>query len=411
MARDGADVNTPLLGVAADAPTRRRRVVALALAVGALAAGAFGVRSARRAAPTLSAADAAALDAAAAMLGYNTSVLRPRGNKPIVTYTLHLGCESDELKAANPSFWARPVTEARLVYHNLNSHVFFDWEHGLKMTAEDLAPGDSQTFFVDTDVPNWEYGFALKNDAGEILYEIGNGGANGARHGVPTAPLFRSKECTNAYGGFHNRMAPIDVMKTSTPGFVDASFGSCKPDCIPRGAYWDRPLADKQRMTAVMKTNPPRGLGAKFSMFGTNKQGVCTMNIHNQNGAYDDIMIHVDPRPKDSKSIIDFKTAGKWAGDYSGWRTQPWDEAALGPKLENDPNKKWWYTYEYANEGLKVYLNGAYKFTASWRSTRAYEHATYIDIWWSTARHVGGDGTCYLTPEPTFRQLRARVPL
>lgn len=264
---------------------------------------------------------------------------------------------------------------------------------------------------MQTNVPNWEYGFALKNDAGELLYEIGNGGHNARKHRVPTAPLFHEDECTNAYGGFHNRMAPMDVMKTPTPGFVDVRFGSCHHDCIPRGEYWDWPTVSKQRMTNVMRTNPPKGLGAKFTMFGTNKQGVCTMNIHNQNGQYDDIMIHVDPRPTESKSIIDFKTAGKWAGDYSGWRTQAWDTKALGPTAENDATKKWWYSYEYTNDGLKVYLNGVYKFTAAWRSTRAYERATYIAMNWNRERHSGGDGTCYLTPEPKVRELRARVPV
>jgi hypothetical protein len=360
----------------------------------------------------LGAANLRRLDDAAAALGYDRRALRPQGNKPMITYVLHLGCETAAVTALNPTFWASPVVEARLVFHNVGAGDFFSWKKGLVMTEVNEYPGDSKSYEVTTDVPNWEYGFALRNQAGEIVYEIGVGGGKARANRRPVAPLFHQKECTNSYGGFHNRMAPIDVLRAPSPGFVDTVFGACASDCRPAGDYWSWSVADKQRMTEVMKTNPPTGLGAKFTMFGVNADGVCTMNIHNQNGNYDDIMLHYDARPKQGKSIIDFKTAGSWAGDYSGWRTQLWPTTYVGPTAENDPNIKWWYTYEYTNTGLRVSLNGNTLFTAPWRSAGAYKHVSYIDLGWQTNDHIKSTpGVCYLTPEAPPRAPQTRILL
>jgi hypothetical protein len=49
------------------------------------------------------------LDDHAARLGYKTALLIPTGNRPEIRYALHLGCESDELKALNPTFWNSPI--------------------------------------------------------------------------------------------------------------------------------------------------------------------------------------------------------------------------------------------------------------------------------------------------------------
>jgi hypothetical protein len=291
------------------------------------------------------------------------------------------------------------------------------------MTQIDREAGDDQTFELFTTLPDWEYGFALKNQNGDILYEIGNGGDNGAIYNVPTAPLFGQKNCTNAYGGFHNRMAPIDVMSSDRAGYVDARFGTCEATCRPSGEPWTWPLSEKRRMTSLMARDPAKGLGTKFSMFGTNSDGVCTMNIHNQNGASDDIMIHIDPRPNPARPntcgkacyITDFRVNGNWPADYSGFRTQNWDTDYLGTNQENDPNAHWIFTYEYAEDGLKVYLgDNDLIYTASWLTAGAYDHVSYIDMDYQKAYHINQDGSaskCFLTPQAQNMPNKARIAL
>lgn len=168
-----------------------------------------------------------------ANLGYKIPLVLPTGNAPMVEYNLHLGCEDDVVKARSGDFWTSPVTEARLVYHNYEEYDFFSWEKGIPMHTANIYPGDSQTWAVDTNVPDWEYGFALKNERGEILYEIGDNTMDDTPSRI--APLFQQKECTNMYGMHHNRMAPIDVAKSERPGYVDKTFGSCRTDCVLKG--------------------------------------------------------------------------------------------------------------------------------------------------------------------------------
>ena len=64
-----------------------------------------------------------------------------------------------------------------------------------------------------TNEVDFEYGFALKNQKGEVWYEIG---AN-------PAPLF-GENCAQMYGSFYNRIAPNDEHKQ----FV---FGDCAHAC------------------------------------------------------------------------------------------------------------------------------------------------------------------------------------
>jgi len=88
-----------------------------------------------------------------------------------VTFTLDTSCVSPAYEAANAAFFASPIVEARVVYHSLgkaSSSDWFEWKRGVVMD-----PLGSGQYYARTDAVNWEYGFALRNQAGAILYEIG----------------------------------------------------------------------------------------------------------------------------------------------------------------------------------------------------------------------------------------------
>jgi len=353
-----------------------------------------------------------------ANLGYKEPLVLPQGNAPMVQYNLHLGCEDDVVKSRSGNFWTSPVVEARLVYHNYQQDDFFSWENGIPMQKVNIYPGDSQTWAVDTNVPDWEYGFALKNAAGQILYEIGDD----KMEDMPssTAPLFQQKECTNMYGMHHNRMAPLDVANSTRAGYVDTTFGSCRNDCVLEGDPWEWSAADKERMTEVMKNNPPKGLGSSFMMYGTTSPGVCTLNLYAQAGcgiSTDDIVLHADPRPNQNKMIFDFLTCGHWSGDYSGWRTQAWTSMPeVGPANEQATDTKWKYTYEYTANGLQVEIESSTTakrnlILAPWLSSNPYDRVRSIAVGWNPAFHAHSTGTCQLAPIFSPRVERQRVPL
>lgn len=235
-----------------------------------------------------------------------------------------------------------------------------------------------------------------------------------------TAPLFQQKECTNMYGMHHNRMAPIDVAHSARPGYVDKTFGWCKNDCVLMGDPWEWSDADKKRMTAVMKNNPPKGLGSSFMMYGTTAPGVCTLNLYAKAGcgiATDDIVLHADPRPKENKMIFDFFTCGEWSGDYSGWRTQAWSSMPeVGPANEQATDVKWKYTYEYKANGLQVEIESSTKpkrflILAPWLSNNPYDRVRSIATGWNHNFHPRSTGECQLAPIFSPRVERARVPL
>ena len=446
------DERTPLVAPAARAPaawTTATRALTIALALAGVTGAAVGVGSRlgaetpvatpfkmtiatvdelasegssaikqARAITTHSAENRAIAAKIEANLGYKTPIVLPKGNAPLVEYNLHLGCEDDVVKSRSGDFWSSPVTEARLVYHNYEEYDFFSWEKGIPMHKANIYPGDSQTWAVDTNVPDWEYGFALKNERGQILYEIGDNTMDDTPSRI--APLFRQKECTNMYGMHHNRMAPIDVAKSERPGYVDKTFGSCRTDCVLKGDPWEWSDADKARMTAVMKHNPPKGLGSSFMMYGTNSPGVCTLNLFAQAGcgiAQDDIVLHADPRPSQGIMIFDFLTCGSWTGDYSGWRTQAWSSMPeVGPANEQGNGIKWKYTYEYKADGLQVEIESStmpkrFLILAPWLSSSPYDRVRSIGTGWNYAYHPRETGECQLAPIFSPRAERARVPV
>ena len=142
------------------------------------------------------------------------------------TYTLDVGCASESTKAMNEGFFANGATivGAKLVHHNLGTTSFFEYKRALGMT---LASDDGyrKKFTLTTNAVNFEYGFALVNNRGEYLYEIGDKKS-------PLKEAFTTNErlnCVQKYGKYFNRVRTMD----KDPKKVDFAFGSCAAECPP----------------------------------------------------------------------------------------------------------------------------------------------------------------------------------
>lgn len=324
--------------------------------------------------------------------GVETGIHPPRpkrnpGKSTPLTYTLHLGCENSDLIAKHPNFFSgdySSIVEARLVYHNYDvrsptggsSSGFFEWDKGLKMNSINLQTGDLKTFEITTNKINFEYGFALKNAQGHILYEIGEDNKS---------PL-DDAECTYTFGKYRNRVVTHDWKAAETLGFIDHVFGSCKENCLPGDVNdpWSWSEEAKALGSAQIRSYPPTGLNGQFMMFGENKNGICTMNLHTQRGTCDDILIHFDPRPKTNTFITDNQRCGVWQSQYE---VIDWDTAELGSVQENDETK-WKFVFQYHTDGLNILLNGDFYHKYGWDSQDGgYNTVSYIQIEYLNDKH------------------------
>ena len=320
---------------------------------------------------------------------------RNPGRSTPLTYTLHLGCESDDLIAKHPTFFNgeyRDIVEARIVHHNyhVNAGVgtasFFEWDHGLVMEEVNLQTGDLKTFVLTTNKINYEYGFALKNSAGKVLYEIGK---------VRESPL--EGDCVYNFGGYRNRVITTDWRRSTDLGFIDATFGRCAANCMPGDPAnpWDWDEEAKRKGSNMMKKYPPTGLNGQFIMYGVNNGGICTMNLHTQRGDCDDILTHFDPRPKTSSFITDNQRCNVWQGQYE---TLPWKTAEMGSVQEND-NTRWKFTFQYHTDGLNILLNDEYYHKYAWDAQDGgYNTISYIQIEFLRDKHYR-QGVAFHDPE------------
>ena len=402
------DAETPLLGGDRErASSSRRRALVASIAAVSLLGAAVARGSASAGGATVARALGAGKDAdattyarresarraRASALGYfkRTRVL-PRGASPTLTYTLHLGCENAE------GGFFDDVQEARIVRHDYGDHEhFFEWERGIKMRRVNLFPGDTGTFSVDTDAVDWEWGFAVKNSRGEIRYEIGK-----KRDG---APLGGNDVCANTFGEYTNRIIGWDSRRTSEPGYVDYVFGSCARNCIPTGDPFSWSPAEQSKNTAKMLANPPKGLGSAFKMYGVAGKAWCTINIHTQRGASDDIMMVFNPRSRNSETIMDIATGCKPAVtdpngecNWAGYRESvPWNDAEMGTVQSTDMNKHWMFEFTYVADGMDITLNGKPFYTYKWRSSDGgYDSVSYIQMNGGQPRLVFKTGECNL---------------
>lgn len=359
---------------------------------------------------------------AAALGRYNVRVPRkPSGKRSPITYTLHMGCESDALKTAFPEFFGpgANVTEARIVYHNFDGNEFFDWSKGVKMESSNLFPGDTHAWAATTDALNHEWGFALKNAQGRILREVGPNNFNSKRvrrKDLPRSALDVRDSCVHSYGGYINRIINIDAARTterSPRGYVDFTFGACRESCHPDGEPHEWTAAERDLMTSVLEAQPPRGIGFSYIMYGWNNLGVCTMNLFasrsppgNPTQVCDDIVIHFDPRPKwsghPSLFITDDRRCGTWQNNYAPVNDQSWwwRTDKLGSIEEND-DTEWRIDFKYTAGGVEIRMgkDKEYYNLFPWSGDSGVDAITRITTAFNANFHRAGvPGTgCYLS--------------
>ena len=158
------------------------------------------------------------------------------GTNPSSTFTLFTQCKTQEVKYLNPDFWFSPLVNAYIVKHNYGTDDFFSLDGAVVMTRKELSDG-VYGYEATTNQVDWEYGYALQNQRGEVWYEIG---AN-------PAPLY-AENCAQMYGSYYNRIAPNDATKSSL-------FGSCLnacPEDYRDSAYCRKPLTEAISATAPL---------------------------------------------------------------------------------------------------------------------------------------------------------------
>ncbi len=158
------------------------------------------------------------------------------GTNPSSTFTLFTQCKTREVKYLNPDFWFSPLVNAYIVKHNYGTDDFFSLDGAVVMTRKELSDG-VYGYEATTNQVDWEYGYALQNQRGEVWYEIG---AN-------PAPLY-AENCAQMYGSYYNRIAPNDATKSSL-------FGSCLnacPEDYRDSAYCRKPLTEAISATAPL---------------------------------------------------------------------------------------------------------------------------------------------------------------
>ena len=147
----------------------------------------------------------------------NGEIRQPR------TFTMYDHCLSREVRewAYEKDFWNFARRSGKVVRHNYGSPDFFNYEKGIEMTREEIADG-LYAWQVNTtghrDGTDWEFGFAMENDKGDYLYEIGKGTEN--------MPLSFTT-CSQRYGDFFNR----NIQNERDKSHISYVFGTCHAQC------------------------------------------------------------------------------------------------------------------------------------------------------------------------------------
>jgi hypothetical protein len=143
--------------------------------------------------------------------------------RPEVTFTLDASWIDPRVRQANPDFFTSPLSEAYVVRHNYRSHLFFLDKDKIKMTRIGL-----RKWTLTTSMVNYEYGFALGNEAGAILREIGPS-VNTKKHGPESASKFMDA-CTVNFWPYRNRLIP-QINYGSASLNISACFAACSTSC------------------------------------------------------------------------------------------------------------------------------------------------------------------------------------
>ena len=266
-------------------------------------------------------------------------------------YVLRTRCVPDEVKAANANFFAsdKTIVKAKLVKHNYGSPDFFEYDDGIEMepvTYEDTGwewDWESGRFYVDTDALDYEWGFALENSDGEILYEIGGDG---------NTPLLRKKcrDLVNFASPEKNHFNRLITKETGNGNKIEYVFGSCNNTC-PERPFVEWPEEQRDEETQRVLADTPNELGSEFSMYGTAGTGVCQFDIFvegdngNPNDAYSrNRLLHFLPADYRSDVHTNSKKApAGWTGEVY-WRdsnNNKYWPTQFGPRGDTTSTHKW----------------------------------------------------------------------
>ena len=170
------------------------------------------------------------------------------GNLGTARFELDLRCIDEKYKKKHAAFFnavdpqwnhgTPGIRSAAVVHHDypfasaaLPMTDWFSWDTGIEMTP--FADGSAR-FYVETDRVNWEYGFAIKNAIGEVLYEIG---ADREPAKVFSTKIHKNNTsvrggtgCFQKYGSHYNRVRTLDASRAN-PSY---SYGRCEETCPPR---------------------------------------------------------------------------------------------------------------------------------------------------------------------------------
>ena len=158
-------------------------------------------------------------------------------------FTMHTNCIDGAIREKWPEVFGpdETLTHAYVVHHNMHdndpNHGFFELHEGeemingavnfLKCVSTRLGlvcPTSDGIFEVTTRALNYEWGFVVKNQNGEALYEIGGNGA----------PLFERKcHDTQQFGAFWNRIVTLERDAKD----ISYVFGGCAASC-PVPEFW-----------------------------------------------------------------------------------------------------------------------------------------------------------------------------
>jgi hypothetical protein len=164
-------------------------------------------------------------------------------NGPTRTFTVYDHCLSDVAREEGfaRDFWTSPRAGARIVRHNYETSAFFEYDDGVELSRVEIADG-LYAWKATTTRVDWEFGFALANDAGQQFYDIGAWQPNQLRNIPPLAVA--GETCVQKYGAYFNRVMTQEV----DPSNVSYVFGTCERECAPGyqdTAFTSQPLSAK----------------------------------------------------------------------------------------------------------------------------------------------------------------------
>jgi len=197
---------------------------------------------------------ARALGAVTEWRGVNGKLLPPlpgSDQNSLRTFTVYDHCISEAAREEGfrRDFWNSPRAGAKIVRHNYDTSSFFDYDDGIALSRTEISDG-LYAWTTTTNQVDWEFGFALANDAGDTFYDIGTSLDPTTNEQSPLA--VEGLECAQMYGKYFNRV----ITHEENPLDVSYVFGSCNRTCAAGytdTAFASQPLSDKLESPA---TNP-----------------------------------------------------------------------------------------------------------------------------------------------------------